>query len=403
MRIAILSDIHAFAAEPDAVPTPESESDPSWVRTIPDKQDERRAPFQALQSLIAKDGLTADYVFCLGDMGDKADAAGIGYAWSWVDVLAKRLSAQRVLATTGNHDVDAYGITRPRLPTDVLRALQPPFPIDDAPLRDKYWDDHVTRLDEAGASFLILNSCAEHESREQAERGRLKPETLDLARDLMSSAPGPLKLLLLHHHPYAHDAIARSDYSAMEAGTELLAACEGAGDWLVVHGHRHYPTITYSGKTQQGPVILGAGSFSASLYRELQGRVRNQFIIMDVGEPGLIQGTSGVTGRISAWEYHWQVGWSEPSSSEGIPDQSGFGYRGSLAESLSRITQIVLAADGVPITWAEALLAVPEFAFMTPEFRQMVLSELDRDPRFVVRPRRHYAASPDEVTLWERP
>ncbi len=152
VRMAVISDIHAF--EPAAGATDRT-GDPSWVRTT-DGPEARRAPFSIARTADRDEELAADYLICCGDMGDKADAAGIAHAWGWLETLRRRLDAQLTLATTGNHDVDSYDVSRRHDPRVFIRSLQPPYPVDRAALVDEYWQRHVIHVAEQTSTSSYL-------------------------------------------------------------------------------------------------------------------------------------------------------------------------------------------------------------------------------------------------------
>lgn len=399
VKIAVISDVHAFEPEPQAS---DRMGDPSWVRTT-DGPSARRAPFHALERLIREEDLSADYLVCCGDMGDKADSAGIAYTWGWLETVRRRLDAHLTVATTGNHDVDSYDTSRRHEPRVFIRSLQPPYPVDNALLAEEYWQNHVIRIDEPEVDLVVLDTCAEHENREQAERGRVTDETLDRLRDTVAECKAPLRILIGHHHPYRHDAIDRTDYSELDGGPEVLSILQSNGDWLVVHGHRHYPTMAYAAGTASSPIIFAAGSFSAFLYPDLQTRVRNQFHILDVDAPGTIPGTAGVTGLVQAWEYNAANGWVQPHSEEGIPDGAGFGYRGSTATAASLCEQSVQNHARESFVTLDVLFAEnPALRYMLPTDRSRLLKELSVRG-VTVSPQNNYWLHEDEIFLRKTP
>jgi hypothetical protein len=393
-KLAIVSDVHAF--QPDAAATTR-DADPSWVRTT-DGPDHPRAPFQALEHLIEDEELSAEYLLCCGDMGDKADSAGIAYTWGWLETIRRRLNATTI-ATTGNHDVDSYDQSRRHQPKVFIKALQPPYPIDNSKLQEEYWRRHVFTFSQPGVDIVVLDSCADHQTRAEAERGRVTDATLDELRQVVDHTAGPIKVLLLHHHPYRHDAIERSDYSELDGGPEVLRILENNADWLVIHGHRHYPAIAYAAGGARAPVIVASGSFGAFLYPELRTRVRNQFAILDVDGPGLVPGTSGITGFLRAWEFKFSTGWVRPQSDEGIPDLAGFGFRAGLDAALRIATDALakLSPENF-LQFSDITRLHPELRYLLPSDRQRLLRQL-ATMGITISPATHYWLYDTEIFL----
>jgi len=396
-RIALVSDVHAFTPTPDAARF--RDGDPSWARTLPDQFEEDRGPFQALARTIKEDGLQADLVLCCGDMGDKADIDGVRFTWGWLETLRRRLGAEFVIGTTGNHDVDSRNVSGRNDPMHCVRALQPPFPMDDPAIRASYWERNVAVFETGDLAVLIINTAAEHSSAEMAMRGRLTEHTLDAIGRAVREVKASERIALVHHHPYRHDAIDWEDNSELEGGPELLRLLEDDGDWLVVHGHRHYPNIAYAAGGSRAPVIMAAGSFSAMLYPELGARVRNQFHIVDVQAPGSVVGTTGLIGSVRSWEYSPATGWARPNSQEGIPDGAGFGFRGSVSDVADTVANFVRASEDSFITLGDVIAAKPYLGFVLPRDRGQVFQQLEERGVHVYPTANNYSVLADEVFL----
>lgn len=395
IRIALFSDIHAFRPDPQADRF--RQGDPSWARTLPDRFERDRGPFQALEQLIRERQLKADYVFSCGDMGDKADIEGIRHSWSWLETFRRRLDASLVIGTTGNHDVDSRNKSGTDDPMHCTRVLQPPFPIDVDGIRDQYWEKHAVLYSEGDLEVLIVNSAAEHANEDLAQRGHLTEETLREIESCVSKAKGKIRVALIHHHPYRHDAIDWTDSSELDGGPELLRILEDNGDWVVVHGHRHYPSLTYASGGLQRPVILASGSFAAMLYPELQARVRNQFHILELEAPGSVPDTSGVIGTVESWEYSPSAGWTAPVSQEGIPDGSGFGFRGNAQDAAKEVAGFVRASPETFVTLRDVIEALPKIRYLTPRDRKQILGALGGYGISVAPSVSNYASSADEI------
>src|SRR5690242_19573139 len=96
LKVAIVSDLHAY--NEDKGPSPPSNL---WVQDA--NNDPGRHPIIGLQDLIERENIHVDLLLCGGDMGDKANPAGILYVWEKLNLIKIKLKAKRLAATTGNH------------------------------------------------------------------------------------------------------------------------------------------------------------------------------------------------------------------------------------------------------------------------------------------------------------
>jgi len=131
MRIAVLSDIHAY---PSASPSP-----PSHLCIAAPADEPTRHPLAGLKRLIKEANLNADLLICPGDLTDKADTAALIYVWAELQAIGRVLGADRVIATAGNHDVDSRHQHNEFDAKSALQALLPMFPGLSEQECDRYW------------------------------------------------------------------------------------------------------------------------------------------------------------------------------------------------------------------------------------------------------------------------
>ena len=297
MKILFLSDIHACSID-----LTKGAGSPSYVSTKPNHHSlaSKIDPFEALFVLIKEKNITCDIVLCGGDLGDKADPAGIKLAWDQLQKLKLLVQAQRLFATTGNHDLDSRLMSSPYDTRGYLQDLVPRFPLDiDEQSKTQflnYWALHFAVIEFQTVRIVSLNSCAYHGSTESNElnRGRITESTLDKLKfdlktldDAKKQAGDPIpevNILLCHHHLYSDSSDSRGDFTAM-AGSDLLTKFLDEDDraWLVMHGHRHRAKLMYCAGSLNTPPILGAASFSAT-QSEITHSTPNQFYIVDLDQ-----------------------------------------------------------------------------------------------------------------------
>jgi hypothetical protein len=299
-------------------------------------------------------------------MGDKAVPSATERAWKELIGLQALLKAKRILATVGNHDVDSRHHHNNHDAKGVLLDLSPGFPFADEGLKCQFWTYHFAILtDEATkVRFLILNSSAYHgESQDEFQHGRVSPRTIErIKRALVAMTNPPLNILVCHHHPQKHDELKLGEYDDMKGGADLLRllASPDFGPWLIFHGHKHHPKISYAQGGNCTPLVFSVGSCAAILGPELQGHARNQAYLVRVNVP-----TNSITtcsGEFRSWDWAPGAGWQLSKADSGLPATGGFGYRGDLGALAQQI------ADSFPTggRWKEIVSDLPAIRTLLP-------------------------------------
>jgi hypothetical protein len=186
---------------------------------------------------------------------------------------------------------------------------------------------------------VTLNSSATHGYQEQEKNhGRVTPAALSALRKIIEELRNvPIKILLCHHHPHQHDELNLGPNDVMADGQRLLdlLSKDTSGTWLVVHGHKHHPKISYAAGGSNAPVVLASGSLCSALFLELQTEARNQFhtVTFDLDTISRL----GLVGRVRSWYWHCGTGWETSHRGTGLPYECGFGHRGrptSMADAI---------------------------------------------------------------------
>ena len=296
-RIAVLSDLHAYSvSDSDAAPS-------SLCTTAPDDNPAVH-PIAGLKKLISDESLRADLLVCGGDLGHHAAPDGIRYAWQAVSDIGTSLHAPHVVATVGNHDMDSRRRFNDYDPKEALQSLVPPFPLPDTNLNDQYWSRHFTVVREDDVCIVLLDSSAYHTTPDEYPHGRVAEPTLArLKADLESDGHRALNILVCHHHPQQHSELKLGEYDVMRNGQRLLdlLGCGTHGRWVLIHGHKHHPKISYASGGSASPLVFSAGSLCSNLYPELATEVRNQFYFIDIPLDRVSE--LGLVGRFRSWEW----------------------------------------------------------------------------------------------------
>jgi 3',5'-cyclic AMP phosphodiesterase CpdA len=380
LRIAVISDVHATSKQGD-VSRSHCKMDPAFSGKL-------HNPLSGLVDLAERGDLAADLILCPGDLADHAEPSATTFAWKKINELATSLSNCRVIATAGNHDVDSRHEHSKFDGRGLLQSLIPRFPVQDEGLYDRYWSRHFVTIEDDRYRILVLNSSAYHGTSDAKDRrgnsvpeyehGRISDYTLDAIRDeLENSNTKEINILLCHHHPHQHSEHGLGELDVMQGGQRLIELLGNSrfGSWLIVHGHKHHPKISYAaGPTSATPVVFAAGSVSAFLYPELATHTRNQFHLLELSRSEIKK--FGLVGKFSSWDWSSGIGWIPAQSSMGLPRSGGFGNR----TQMPLIVESLLGHLKNPsMKWRELCSSMPELAYLLPSDLQTLTRCLEEN------------------------
>lgn len=351
-KLLVISDLHAYT------PTTDRGYAPSFlVNSKSEKNGSPINPLSSIPELLASEGLEVDWILCPGDIADRADPDAQAFAWAELCKIKVAVGADLILATTGNHDVDSRLKHSDYDPKGSLQSLSPPFPgLSDAEA-DRFWARNYVIVKRRGLRLVNLNSSAFHgyhsdDNKTTVEylNGRVSGRTIEnLLKDLAPESFAT-NILFTHHHLVRNEEIYERDYSEMQLGGKLLSElCKAtSSNWLVIHGHQHYPLLKYGAGTAHQPVIFSAGSVTASLTGPLSTEAANQFYHITLEtDPSKTSGWAPC-GVVRAWHWAHRRRWERSPSSFNIPYGTGFGFRDTTANVATEIARIFqLAAKPV--------------------------------------------------------
>jgi hypothetical protein len=257
-----------------------------------------------------------------------------------------------------------------------LKALTPSFPLGDDRSDDRYWARAYVIKDTDSFRLVLLNSSAYHgNTPTEKNHGRIDKQTLDdLKRDLTMRGKREINILLCHHHPHQHSELGLGEDDVMKQG-QLLLDLLGSGQhgrWLVIHGHKHHPKISYAAGGGGSAIVFAAGSLCSTLYPELQTVARNQFYLIDI-DPDECSG--GLMGRVRAWDWASGIGWIRGKDDSGLPAHCGFGLRSDPSLVAKQIADIVTTSS-VPILWETLTHSCPHILYALPQDFHRIEAEL---------------------------
>jgi hypothetical protein len=357
LRIAVLTDFHAYAGRPG-----DKAASPSWLDLSQVQSDPGRNAFAGLIEKIAAEQVTSDVLLCCGDLGDKADPAGQQYVWSEVEKVRAALGSRITLGAAGNHDVDSRYTHSGFDAKGQLQSLKPGFPVDDERGWLEYWAKNFTIVEVGKVRFVLLNSAAYHGATKEGEapeyvHGRVSDSTISrLIAELESGGERVANVLVCHHHPFKNDKVAIPDYSQMQNGDKLINDLVAAemGPWLVIHGHKHEGRLFYAQGGNSYPTVFAAGSFSAKPYPNQIGHTFNEFYVVSLEVPAALGEVSSLLGAVDTWSWNYGDGWRRPQVHEGLGPRAGFGARVDLGQLAKQIaTALRTDHAGKPVAWRE--------------------------------------------------
>lgn len=368
VRVAVLSDIHAYSTR--------GLQRPSFATTVDREHD--HDPLGDLARLIDREELEVDVLLCGGDLGDRADADAIRFVWSHLPVLCDRMGAGHLLATAGNHDVDSRFTLSAFDPRKILQDLEPPFPGGSEDEADQYWGPrHYLIRTTDDLRVVTLDTTGFHGAPGEHAHGRLSPQTVTrLATALRTTPAPPVNILLTHHQPLPDGDIPDDGRGASNDLLTLLASGD-VGDWMIIHGHRHWPAVGYANAQPRSPIVFSAGSLSAVLYTGRKPQPRNQFYVLEF----LSSTATSLVGTFQAWDWCAGSGWEPARRSSGLAHRGAFGFRGSARWAADQIADLVRTTAHPWLDWRDIATHLPELAFLLPrQFDELVaMLKAERD------------------------
>ncbi len=380
VRLFLLSDIHAFDGAKLRL---ESEAErktiqaPSYFDITLSDSEGGDNPIRDIKKLIDSKSLTSEYLICCGDLADKAVPQAAARAWREIQEIGKMLETKEVIVTVGNHDVDSRYQHNDFDAKGVLLDLDPGFPFADEKRNCHFWTHHYVVFPHSEqVRFVVLNSSAYHgnnKENKEYEHGRISARTLNrLKTELLKGGKFQVNILICHHHPQKHEELGLGSFDDMEKGSEMLAMLSDPllGPWIVFHGHKHHPKITYASGGTNAPVVFSLGSCAAVLGPHLTGHARNQLYYVEIPVP--TSPTTVCKGVFKSWAWAPGLGWQESQYGSGLPSIGGFGLRCDLGQLASEVSTAFPNGD----RWGAITSKFDEIKYLLPCDLKMLVEML---------------------------
>ncbi len=376
ISIAVLSDLHFCSHEKGATHT---------HALVGANLPRRQNPAADLEELISSEDLRADAILTPGDLTTMSCGIGLNAAWELLAKIYNSMHASALIAATGNHDVESRDVDKAPDIWERLKLLSPyyPSPQIDELERFRYFSEHYMVTDLEWCRIVSLNTCNTHaRGKDEYEKGRVTEYTVSsLTKHLNKLPRKQINILLCHHHPSALPELSDhlDDYSEMVHGAKLISELEQREEnWIIIHGHKHFPNVGYAKGGSDSPVIVSAGSLSAALPQQFLATASNQFYLIDLELKDI--GAMGACGRVRSWDWAKGTGWTiadkfDRSRPARILHGSGFGLRTGAATLAAKVDSAM--GSSIRMEWTELVKIIPEIEYMITPDRTKLLRRLE--------------------------
>ncbi len=358
LRIAVVSDLHCLHKSATTA------SGVTFLYSNAPKNPVARHPVYALLKLLKDDdSIRADVMICPGDIGDKADEQGIISGWDYLKKIQKGLEAPHLLATIGNHDVDSRRSHPYTNAFQLLQSLEEDYPVDAS--NDHFWSKKFAFIEGEDYQILVINTCHNHNSKEDANQSVINPETLQAMAAILDKAERKkFRFAFCHHHPVKHSNIdiQYKDGDVIDNGDKLISLLNKYDFQIIIHGHKHDPRL----KMENSLTVFAAGSFSSLMNIKELG-ADNCFHVIDLYP-------FDKKGVIKSWVYAPTRGWEIRSDRE-FPCFTGFGSITPVDQIAEKCNDLFVKESKGILKFSSLKAEIPDISFLIPD-EQRKLSEI---------------------------
>jgi predicted phosphodiesterase len=400
ITLAVMSDLHIGRARakdlwPHQERTPERQRE--FETQIIDTNYRQR-----FLDFVRTEKISADYLVIPGDISNEGQHAELHLASTIIREVADGLGVEsgKILYVPGNHDSDWEMMKRVD-PTGFYKSIRY-IALNDETLvfhemttcgeGNMLRDPCFTVWDNSELLVIGYNSSWDDNPFTNPNHGAIKSNHLKELEDFLHRvdlSENRLRLFLVHHHPlnYSDPDPDYSDFSAMTNAENLMALLRTANFDMIIHGHKHWPRFTVDNTNFIFPiVVLCAGSFSAQIYAGWNGKVDNQFHLVNV--EGRDADSRHVFGEVLSWTYLASWGWIPSREHNGIIHINPFGsyYQPTeIEKALKPILQRKFDA-GETVYWSKLTSDLPHLKHLPPVLKSHVLDSMSLTMGFVCHP-----------------
>ncbi|MBC8767730.1 metallophosphoesterase [Arenibacter sp. BSSL-BM3] len=324
------------------------------------RTDINNHPVESILRLIRNEGIKADMTVCPGDFTNKSDVQGFISGWDFSLEISRELKSNEIVATLGNHDVDAYD-SFSNYSLDIAKGIRKGFPIGNEQECDTFWSKGCVFLERQGFRILVLNSSHYHHNRISAGKGKVGKDLIDYVDQYMTkNGNNKISIALAHHHPVNHSRLDLGEDDIIINGSDLVEVLGKHEFDLFIHGHKHDPFLRYYNCLENNNrlPIFSSGSFSATTNLSWTSQ-RNTFHTIQI-----FKDEKRCNGSIKTWTFIPKRGWQVNNDDNGFHANTGFGFRGEITDLKSKISSIV--GKRKIVDWKDVIEKIPDIKFLIP-------------------------------------
>ena len=382
IKIAVISDLHVglAAKSKDMCPCPHK-SKVDDLKTYEKKMENFKGTFL---KFIEDKNITAEYLIIPGDITDRAHPEQARLASDFIQEAVAKLKVDKsnIIVVPGNHDVDwkMYDIEDDTGISWGLRyaALSSKKFIFTGHVengrKNLFETPYFSSWNYENLFILGYNSSSHDNPTENNHRGLISTSHIAEIRKYLTSlgiAQDKVKIFVTHHHltnlslPIPDDP----DFSIATNANEIIELLKEMKFDLIIHGHRHHPF--FDDNLFRLP-ILCAGSFSAEIDTKWNGKIQNQFHLIEIDDR-----TNGhVQGYIKSWA-NTIGGWSPSNGTyTGIDHIVPFGSNLTDTEIKMHLFPLMVMElkQKKIISWNAIIEKFKECKYLTPKKIEYILS-----------------------------
>jgi hypothetical protein len=384
LTIAILGDPH-FVVQHGSDP-----HDSHTKLVINNASNSAPDMWSQLETLITSKKLSANILVTPGDITTRGDSEALTYGWKSIEKMAKQLSAELVVAATGNHDIKSRSappaLVEERPVRDkALRSLEPTYPIyktdetsggrEAIERQISYFGATLTQA--LGDNFRVVsfNTCSNHSHDEiDQTRGLFCQSTAKYVPHVLGKETKLINVLLCHHCPERDSVEDDKNHDFIDNFDQLQLSLQDYGRWVVIHGHKHVGKIHFgrSETSTNSPIIFSAASIGARTKTPTGADISvNHFYLMELMTEPQSERLLGKL-RVFAWRESKRA-WEENFDSRTkLSSYDGFG--GDSQTLCSVIATGLHTKNGG--SWAEIESQFPDVSHLTSSERDRLLKRL---------------------------
>lgn len=358
-----------------------------------------------LQNLAKRESITADYLLVTGDITNRAKPEEFTLAAQKLTEIASYFNItdpSKVLFVPGNHDSnwaeEEKVLTADKSNIEIAIKEKYRF-IQDESMFDSilknanygcfYKEPYFAIWEFDNINIVGINTSVFDHYDKKPHHGVVRQSDVSLLDEKLTEMSikdsDKLNLVMLHHHPMQQPDLpfSQADHSILQNSSRLMDVLYKNRINLIVHGHKHIPTLGYHTNEYYHPItILCSGSFSARLDdRYFQG-VPNMIHLIEIDKKCPTNKT--IKGSVKSWEHNTGHGWERDRSKNGIGYIEYFGNSMSPLDIKNTIRSQInqIFKTDTHMSWTQLICACSEIQYTPRKLLDTILKDLEQELGF---------------------